>query len=105
MSGSCLVASSLLQSAGRWNRAGEASASEERSKRQNERKYWVVAVVKVTPPMGCVKYKAQHVVLAVRIPLFKRFECYRMKNNGAFAVDFAKLPHAARVTVWLICTV
>jgi len=31
-----------------------------------------VAVVKVTPLMGCVKYKAQHVVLAVRIPLLTR---------------------------------
>ena len=30
------------------------------------------AVVKVPPLMGCVKYKAQDVVLAVRIPLFMR---------------------------------
>jgi hypothetical protein len=33
---------------------------------------WDAAVVKVPPPVGCVKYKAQHVVLAVRIPLFMR---------------------------------
>ena len=31
-----------------------------------------VAVVKVPPLIGCVKYKAQDVVLAVRIPLFMR---------------------------------
>ncbi len=30
------------------------------------------AVVKVPPLIGCVKYKAQDIVLAVRIPLFMR---------------------------------
>jgi hypothetical protein len=30
---------------------------------------WGVAVVKVPPPMGSVKYKAQHIVLPLRIPI------------------------------------
>ena len=50
----------------------------------------VAAVVKVTPLMGCVKYKAQHVVLAVRIPLFTRGECVNLVKTLVFAVDFAK---------------
>ena len=49
--------------------------SQQRSESRNIRNlpvFCVAAVVKVTPLMGCVKYKAQHVVLAVRIPLFTR---------------------------------
>jgi hypothetical protein len=32
----------------------------------------VAAVVKVPLPVGCVKYKAQHVVLIARIPVLMR---------------------------------
>ena len=35
---------------------------------------WYVAVVKVPPPIGSVKYKAQHVVLLSRIPVLTRDE-------------------------------
>jgi len=62
----------------------------------------VVAVVKVTPPRGCVKYKAQHVVLAVRIPLFIVHSHGESGENGQ--VGCGKRPESALVagfTGWL----
>src|SRR5437588_209692 len=49
-----------------------------------------VAVVKITPSVGCVKYKAQHIVLAVRIPVFIGDQRLGTRKMGAFAVDFRK---------------
>jgi hypothetical protein len=48
-----------------------------------------VAVVKVTPSVGCVKYKAQPVVLAVRIPLLTGRKWLVMAKNGAFSCGFS----------------
>src|SRR5260370_42051485 len=48
------------------------------------------AVVKVTPSVGCVKYKAQHVVLAVRIPILMGDKWPKVRKMGVLAVDFRK---------------
>jgi hypothetical protein len=48
-----------------------------------------VAVVKVTPSVGCVKYKAQHVVLPVRIPLLMGGKWPKGAKNGAFSCGFS----------------
>lgn len=48
-----------------------------------------VAVVKVTPSVGCVKYKAQPVVLAVRIPLLMGGKWLGSAKNGAFSCGFS----------------
>src|ERR1700754_941711 len=49
-----------------------------------------VAVVKVTPSVGCVKYKAQHIVLAVRIPVLTGCKWARSTKNGAFCCGFSR---------------
>jgi hypothetical protein len=50
------------------------------------------AVVKVPPPVGCVKYKAQYIVLPMQIPLF--LACYKapFQNWPGTSVDFPKRP-------------
>jgi hypothetical protein len=55
------------------------------------------AVVKVPPPVGCVKYKAQHIVLPMQIPLF--LACYKapLQNWPGTSVDFPKRPLQTRV--------
>ncbi|MCU1320972.1 MAG: hypothetical protein JWM43_621 [Acidobacteriaceae bacterium] len=51
-----------------WSR-GRAAPGRTRSKKPGYVRCRVdAAVVKVPPPIGCVKYKAQHVVLHMRIP-------------------------------------
>jgi hypothetical protein len=49
-----------------------------------------VAVVKVTPSVGCVKYKAQHIVLAVRIPVLMRDQRPEVAKNGDFRCGFSQ---------------
>jgi hypothetical protein len=44
--------------------------------------YGGVAVVKVPPPIGCVKYKAQDVVLSMRIPLLMHGKCVKGPKNA-----------------------
>jgi hypothetical protein len=85
----------LLQSAGKWCRAGEASASEERDEGQNEPKCLGCCSRESNAPCG-VKYKAQDVVLAARIPLFTRHSCFKTAKIGSFAVDFSELAHGWR---------
>ena len=46
--------------------------------------------MKVTPSVGCVKYKAQHVVLAVRIPVLIGCKWPRSTENGAFCCGFSR---------------
>ena len=60
-------------------RSKKSDASKERGEAKNGTEYQCcrgsqrdAAVAKVPPLMGCVKYKAQHIVLAVGIPLFMR---------------------------------
>ena len=48
------------------------------------------AVVKVTPSVGCVKYKAQHVVLAARIPVLTRGKWPKDAKNGDFCCGFSR---------------
>jgi len=55
-----------------------------------------VAVVKVTPPIGSVKYKAQHVVLPVRIPVLTGGKWPRPSKNKGFCCGFS--PKAAKLT-------
>ncbi len=49
-----------------------AAAEKERNYDVNSGFMCCFAVVKVPLPVGCVKYKAQHVVLIVGIPVLKR---------------------------------
>jgi hypothetical protein len=49
---------------------------------------FVIAVVKVTPHVGCVKYKAQHIVLAVRIPVLMGRKWPKGAKNGHFPCGF-----------------
>jgi hypothetical protein len=49
-----------------------------------------VAVVKVTPSVGSVKYKAQHVVLAVRIPVLIGGKWPGGAENGGFCCGFSR---------------
>ena len=51
---------------------------------------WGVAVVKVTLPVGCVKYKAQPIVLAVRIPVLTGCKWAETRKNGAFCCGFSR---------------
>jgi hypothetical protein len=51
---------------------------------------WGGAVVKVTPSVGCVKYKAQHIVLAVRIPILMRGKWPGGAKNGGFRCGFSR---------------
>jgi hypothetical protein len=53
--------------------------------------------VKVTLDMGCVKYKAQHVVLAVRIGVFTRHNECKIAKNGHFPVVFCEMACKVRV--------
>ena len=46
--------------------------------------------MKVTPSVGCVKYKAQHVVLAVRIPVLMRGKWPGRVKNGGFCCGFSR---------------
>jgi len=48
-----------------------------------------VAVVKVTPSVGCVKYKALPIVLPVRIPVLMRGKWPQGAKNGAFSCGFS----------------
>src|ERR1700757_1307014 len=50
-----------------------------------------VAVVKVPPLMGCVKYKAQDVVLAVGIPLFMMAWRTESRKNPRFCCGFSQI--------------
>jgi hypothetical protein len=50
----------------------------------------VVAVVKVTPSVGCVKYKAQHVVLLVRIPVLMGGKWAGTAKNKGFCCGFSR---------------
>ena len=54
------------------------------------------AVVKVPPPVGCVKYKAQHIVLPLQIPMF--LPCYKHppQNCPENAVEFLVGPLKTR---------
>ena len=58
---------------------------------------WGVAVVKVTPSIGCVKYKAQPIVLAVRIPLLTRRKREEPSKIGDLAVEFSEMARENRV--------
>jgi hypothetical protein len=58
-----------------------------------------VAVVKVTPSVGCVKYKAQHVVLAVRIPVLIGGKWPKDAKNGGFSCGFS--PKSAKLVGFL----
>ena len=49
-----------------------------------------VAVVKVTPSIGSVKYKAQPIVLAVRIPILTGCKWAESTKNGAFCCGFSR---------------
>jgi hypothetical protein len=51
---------------------------------------WGDAVVKVTPSVGSVKYKAQHVVLAVRIPVLMGGKWPGGAKNGGFCCGFSR---------------
>jgi hypothetical protein len=51
---------------------------------------WGGAVVKVTPSVGCVKYKAQHIVLAVRIPVLMRGKWFGGAKNDGFRCGFSR---------------
>ena len=46
--------------------------------------------MKVTPSVGCVKYKAQHIVLAVRIPVLMRGKWPGGAKNGGFGCGFSR---------------
>ena len=46
--------------------------------------------MKITPSVGCVKYKAQHIVLAVRIPVLMGDKWPKVRKMGVLAVDFRK---------------
>jgi hypothetical protein len=45
--------------------------------------------VKVTPPIGSVKYKAQHVVLPARIPVLIGGKWPVAAKNGGFRCGFS----------------
>ena len=65
--------------------------------------YGGVAVVKVPPLIGCVKYKAQDVVLSMRIPLLMHGKCVKgpkMLGFGCGSLDFGAC--LAGITRWLI---
>jgi hypothetical protein len=61
---------------------------------------WGVAVVKVTPPIGSVKYKAQHIVLPVRIPVLTGRKWPGPAKNKGFCCGFS--PKAAKLTGLLL---
>ena len=46
--------------------------------------------MKVTPSVGCVKYKAQHIVLAVRIPVLMGGKWPGGAKNGGFCCGFSR---------------
>ena len=46
------------------------------------------AVVKVPPPVGCVKYKAQHIVLPMGIPVFMRDAGLKPLKTAEFGCGF-----------------
>jgi hypothetical protein len=56
-----------------------------------------VAVVKVPPSVGCVKYKALHVVLPKQIPMFQ--PCYKLSPRKSPANPCGFLPIAANNAV------
>src|ERR1700723_1556301 len=83
-------------SAGWLIRAGGGSFGREAIKAKILRNVWGVAVVKVTPPIGCVKYKAQHIVLPVRIPVLTGCKWPGPAKNKGFCCGFS--PKAAKLT-------
>jgi Mg2+/citrate symporter len=52
--------------------------------------FWSGAIAKVPPPVGCVKYKAQPVVLFVQIPLFTAHSQKQRPEIRDLAVEVAK---------------
>lgn len=68
---------------------GEGVGGRGSDKSYNERNVWGVAVVKVTPSVGCVKYKAQHIVLLVRIPVLMGGKSVIRAKNGGFRCGFS----------------
>ncbi|MEO6816760.1 MAG: hypothetical protein ABI177_08650, partial [Edaphobacter sp.] len=58
-------------------------------KLEPEPTFWSGAVAKVPPPVGCVKYKAQPIVLSVQIPLFtghSQNACAEIRNSAVEVV-------------------
>src|ERR1700746_3143309 len=53
--------------------------------------YKWAAVVKVPPLMGCVKYKAQHIVLPVGIPVFTRHSRTENGKNPRFCCGISRI--------------
>ena len=69
---------------------GEGVGGRRAIKSEANRCLWGVAVVKVTPSVGCVKYKAQHIVLPVRIPVLMGGKWPGGAKNGGFCCGFSR---------------
>jgi hypothetical protein len=73
--------SSARHAADAKNHCGYPPCEKARLNLENKREE---VVVKVTPSVGSVKYKAQHVVLPARIPILTGGKVARSRANGGF---------------------